>query len=195
MNAGTGVFGRMLDKLKLKGYHTSANSVVGGEGALTGDQYYSNPVNLLSLTTEIAELNKIPSIDNLVDLVKELNGVGEKDNNYLAETFSDRVAMAFAEHEANAEIASNPLFNLPIVGDSGYGGSTKDDLNMNFWAVARHMKSRAYRKVNRDVYFVTQRGYDLHASNTLSLLFGGAPRNSDENERGGKSQYDTHTYP
>lgn len=176
----------MLDKLRLKGYHTSANSVNGGETALTGDQYYNNPVNSVSIDNP-SELNKIPSIDNLVDLVKEMNGVGENNNNYLSETFSGRVASAFAEHEANAEISSNPLFNLPLDGADGYGGKSSDSLNMSFWAVARHMKSRVYRKVNRDVYFVSQRGYDLHASNTLSTLFGSGSRRADENERGGNA--------
>ena len=173
----------MLDKLKLKGYHTSANTVTGGDTALTGDQYYNNPVNTVSASSP-SELNRIPSINNLVDLVKELNGNGESDNNYLSETFSGRIASAFAEHEANVEISSNPLFDLP---SSDYGGSMNDSLNRGFWAVARHMKSRAFRKVNRDIYFVSQRGYDLHASNTLSNLFGSGARRADENERGGKA--------
>ena len=185
MNAGTGVFGRMLDKLRLKGYHTSANTAGGGDTALTGDQYYNNPVNTIS-SSGPSTLNKIPSIDNLVELVKELNGVGESDNNYLSETFSGRVASAFADHEANIEISSNPQFDLPFSGTGGYGGSS-DSLNNGFYAVAKHMKTREYRKVNRDIYFVTQRGYDLHASNTLSALFGSGSRNSDENERGGKA--------
>lgn len=183
MNAGTGVFGRILDKLRLKGYHTSANNVNGGETSLTGDQYYNNPVNSVSAAAP-SELNKIPSINNLVDLVKQLNGNGENANNYLSETFSARVASAFAEDEANVELASNPLFDLPI-GD--YGGSMTDPLNSGFWAVARHMKSRAHRKVNRDIYFVSQRGYDLHDSNSLSNLFGSGSRNADDNERGGKA--------
>jgi hypothetical protein len=176
----------MLDKLRLKGYHTSASSVTGGETALTGDQYYNNPVNSVSVK-DPSQLNKIPSIENLVDLVKELNGDGETDNNYLSETFSGRVASAFSEHESNTEISSNPLFHLPFDGADGYGGKATADLNVGFWAVARHMKSRVYRKVNRDIYFVSQRGYDLHASNTLSTLFGSAPSNSDENERGGNA--------
>ncbi len=175
----------MLDKLRLKGYHTSANTAGGGSTALTGDQFYNNPVHSISITGP-SELNKIPSIDNLVELVKELNGVGEGDNNYLSETFSGRVASAFAEHEANIEISSNPQFDLPLSGTGGYGGST-DGLNKGFYMVARHMKTREYRKVNRDIFFVTQRGYDLHASNTLSTLFGSAPRGSDDNERGGKA--------
>jgi len=185
INAGTGVFGRMLDKLRLKGYHTSANTVNGGATALTGDQYYNNPVHSISATS-LSQLNKIPSIDNLVELAKKLNGVGESDNNYLSETFSGRVASAFAEHETNKEISSNPLFDLPIGGDGGYGGESTG-LNQKFYTVARHMKTREYRKVNRDIYFVTQRGYDLHASNTLQTLFASAPRNSDENERGGNA--------
>lgn len=173
----------MLDKLKVKGYHTSANTVSGGDTALTGDQFYSNPVHSISVENS-SELNTIPSISNLLDLVKELNGVGENHNNYLSETFSDKVASAFAEFEANAEIASNPEFDLPI---KTYGGSSGDSLNVGFWNVARHMKTRGFRKVNRDIYFVTQRGYDLHASNTLGDLFGSGSRGADENERGGKA--------
>ena len=42
-NPGTGVMGRMLDVLKLKGLQTSANNAGGGQEMLAGDQLYNNP--------------------------------------------------------------------------------------------------------------------------------------------------------
>ena len=43
-NPGTGVFGRILDVLKLQGKQTSANNVEAGMTMLSGDQMFSNAV-------------------------------------------------------------------------------------------------------------------------------------------------------
>lgn len=144
VNAGTGVWGRMLDMLKENGYQTSANSVSGsGEGALTGDQLYSNPVWSVS-TSPLNTMNQyIPTDANLLDYVKQINGVGEEDNSYLSETWSSKLATAFYEYEQ--EQALDGQFEV-----TNYGGG--GELNDRFKAIASHMKSRDVRKVNRDIF-------------------------------------------
>ena len=44
VSPGTGVFGRMLDILKLQGKQTSANNVDKGTKMLSGDQMFNNAV-------------------------------------------------------------------------------------------------------------------------------------------------------
>ncbi|KAL7541246.1 hypothetical protein ACHAXR_012136 [Thalassiosira sp. AJA248-18] len=165
-NASTGIWGRVLDMLKQGGYQTSANGVAGsGETALTGDQYYSNPVYSVS-DSPPGLMNKIPTIANLLELVKQLNGVGEGENSYLAETWSAKVASALFEYEQMQEMGANSNFEVT---QSEYGKS--GDLDARFRAIASHMRARDYRKVDRDIYIVSQKGYDLHSENTLNDLF------------------------
>ena len=87
--------------------------------------------------------NYIPTDANLLDYVKQINGVGEEDNSYLSETWSSKLATAFYEYEQ--EQALDGQFEV-----TNYGGSGK--LNDRFKAIALHMKSRGVRKVNRDIY-------------------------------------------
>ena len=64
------------DKLRLKGFQTAANARGAGGGMLQGDQEYKNPVYGVSTGAPQA-LNQDPTINNIYEVVKELNGVGE----------------------------------------------------------------------------------------------------------------------
>ena len=95
-------------------------------------------------------LNKYPTIANLIDVVKTLNGVGETGNSLMSEYWSSRVASALFEHEQMHEIAAIPEFEVidyPV---------TSVKLTSSFKAVAGYMKSRQYRKANRDVFELSQ---------------------------------------
>ena len=70
VNANTGVLGRMLDKLKLNGYHTSANARGAGGGLLVGDQQYQNPVYGVS-TSAPQPMNQNPTLVDIYEVVKE----------------------------------------------------------------------------------------------------------------------------
>jgi len=83
-NPGTGVFGRMLDMLKERGYSTSANSVSGGgETMLTGDQSFNNPVWNIGIKAQ-PPLDMTPTVENLYDAVKKINGIGEVGNSFVS---------------------------------------------------------------------------------------------------------------
>ena len=164
-NPGTGVFGRMLDMLKVRGYHTSANSVSGGgETMLTGDQAYNNPVFGLGIKAP-SSLDKTPTVQNAYDVIKQINGIGEVGNSFLSETWSSRLSTALFEHEQLKAIAEETKFNIP-----GYVVDSREPLTLQLKAVAEFMKSREHRKVNRDVFIVPHAGYDLHSGDTLVEL-------------------------
>ena len=117
-------------------------------------------------------LNKYPTIGNLIDAVKQLNGVGGVGNSVLSEQWSSRVASALFEHEQMIEISSMSEFDL-----TNYPESTMK-LASQFKAVAGYMKSRAFRKVNREAFVVSQNGFDMHKADTLAISFQeGEPHN------------------
>ncbi|KAL7539583.1 hypothetical protein ACHAXR_009408 [Thalassiosira sp. AJA248-18] len=163
-NPGTGVFGRILDILKQQGLHTSANNVDNGMTMLSGDQAFDNPVYTVS-TKSPQVLNKYPTVDNLIEVVKSLNGVGDTGNSLLSEYWSSRVAAALFEHEQMHDIAAVPEFEI-----SDYP-ETSVQLTSSFKAIAGYMKSREYRKVNRDVFVLSQGGFDMHSEDKLAERF------------------------
>lgn len=132
---------------------------------LTGDQQYNNPVTGVS-TKAPSALNQNPTIENIYDHVKVLNGVGKVDGSVMSEIWSSSVAVALAEQEQMELIASMPEFDINNYGEDEAGGLTG-----RFRAVLEFMKSRNFRKVNREVYVVKQEGYDHHGTNGVSDLF------------------------
>ena len=169
VNTNTGVFGRMLDKLKLQGYQTSANSRGAGDQMLAGDQKYKNPIWGVS-TSAPSDLNQDPTVLDIYEVVKELNGVGTPTSGVMSETWSSRVAAALFEHEQMKLIATMDEFDVETYGegDLADGGSS---LGSSFKAIIEYMKSRHFRKVNREVYVLSQDGYDNHDKNAVSDLF------------------------
>ena len=156
----------ITDILKIKGLHTSANSVGGFAfgGMLSGDQMYQNPVFTVSTQSEPPELNKKPTIGNILDEVKLLNGVGAAANSLLGEHWSSRVASSLFEHELMHEIAAIPEFTVVDY-------SAPDKLSAAFRAVAGYMKSREYRKVNREAFVLKHKGFDMHKADELAENF------------------------
>jgi uncharacterized protein (DUF1800 family)/uncharacterized protein (DUF1501 family) len=166
VNANSGVFGRILDRLKLQGYQTSANFVGAGHTMVTGDQQYNNPVIEVSAKNPVP-LNNNPTVENIYEVVKELNGVGKVDNSIVSETWSARVATSLFEYEQLREIISMEEFQL----EDYNGEPSHKTLSAKFKATIQFMLSRTFRKVNREVYVVSQEGYDHHSSNSVSQLY------------------------
>lgn len=131
---------------------------------LTGDQLYNNPVVSLKVGTP-TELNTFPTTDNVIPRVKELNGVGEHTNGFFGETWSSRISSALFEHEQLLDIASKAEYEV-----KDYIVDDKDGLSLQLKEVADYMKARTYRNVNREVYVVSQAGYDMHPGDSLGEL-------------------------
>ena len=133
-----------------------------------------------------------------IDVMKELNGVGELDNSVMSETWSSRVATTLFEEEQMRLIANMPDFDI-----TNYDVDGGDSLGAKFKAIVERMKvrlpdqsiiffgctmilahlliyfhtsqlfhylfkSRGFRKVNRDVFIVNQKGYDTHSENAVN---------------------------
>jgi hypothetical protein len=149
----------MLDMLKKNGFHTSANKAGAGGKMLTGDQQYNNPVWSVGGTPR--QLDHNPTIDGLFEILKTLNGVGDVSNGVMSETWSSSFAASVFENEQLQSMSE-----LPGTNNENYSGGK--GLSSQFKAVAEFMKSSVYRKVNREVYIVKQRGsYDGHGGNKL----------------------------
>jgi uncharacterized protein (DUF1501 family) len=157
----TGVFGRLLDMLKKQGHHTSANNVIGEKQMLQGFPEYQSAVYEVSLTNP-AELNKYPTVNDLFDVAKQLNGVGEVGNSFLGEAWAESVSTALYEHDQMLAFAAAGIqvTDYPLNGES----SLSKGLN----AIANQMKSRDFRYVNREIFVLRQGGFDMHGGSEVS---------------------------
>ena len=157
--AGTGVGGRILDTLKRQGYHTSANTVDGMDLMLQGSGRDNNPVWDVPVRdpTQIDQYSSVGS--NMLDLVKSINGIGLNDDGIFANTWSASTSKALFEYEKSLEYAD--LFELPEY-DMDYPTSL-DKTYMRFRSLARYIKMRDVRKVNREVFYIQHDGFDSHS--------------------------------
>ena len=153
-NTGTGVGGRMLDILKRNGYQTSGNTIDGHALLNIGDPYYGNAERNVN-TGKVELLDKFSTLGpRMMDIVKELNGIGTSGNNMLGESWSELLSKSLFEYETDLEIDAaikNGDFNMDDYKDRG-------GLSSQLWATAQYMKARDLRKVDRDVFFVHQSG-------------------------------------
>jgi uncharacterized protein (DUF1800 family)/uncharacterized protein (DUF1501 family) len=160
VNSGTGVGGRMLDILKRNGHQTSGNTVDGSVLLNIGDSYYSNPVTTIA-TGDVKILDEFSSLgpNEMLNLVKQLNGGGKKGNSMLGETWSERLSASLFEYQTSLDI--DEAIKSGVFSMSGYGKADKKPAS-ELRAAAQYMKSRSLRKVDREVFLVRQEGYDMH---------------------------------
>lgn len=154
-----------LKVLKKNGFQTSGNTVDGSSLLNIGSSFYSNPSYTVSSkgVTKLDQFSSLPRND-MLDLIKLINGYGEKGNSMLGETWSERLSKTLFEYKTALQIddaIKSGVFNM-----DGYKAS--EDVERQLKSAAQYMKSRELRKVDREVYFVTQGKYDMHGS--LSTL-------------------------
>ncbi len=153
---------RTLCNLNKFSHQTSGNTVVDGLSLLNvGDSYYSNPVHTIT-SGGIDKVDKFSSLPrhDMLDYVKQLlNGEAKAGNSMLGETWSHSLSKTLFEYESALSIdRAIKVGEFNMDGYSAIGDTTV----LQFKAVAQYMKSGHLRKVNCEVYFVQQRGYDLH---------------------------------
>jgi hypothetical protein len=148
--------------LQKQGHHTSANNLNGEKQMLQGFPEYKNAVNEVKLSTP-KDLNQYPTVTDLFDVAKQLNGVGELGNSFFGEAWADSVSTALFEHEQLMAIAAAGIevTDYPLNEDS----SLSKGLN----AIANHMLSRDFRNVNREIYVLREGGFDMHHSSDVSV--------------------------
>jgi len=165
VKVGTGVGGRMMDMLKKNGFNTAANTVRGKALLNKGDSKYNNPSWNIN-TRSFQAFDPYSSVgEDMLDIIKELNGVAASDTSIYGETWSSNVNQMIYEIEQEETIfnalSSN---NLDI---SNYGTAYSETAN-HLRAVAKTMKARHLRRVNRDIFYVHQRGFDDHFKDHLA---------------------------
>ena len=149
--------------LKKHGHHTSANNVNGEKQMLQGFPEYQSAVHEISLS-DPTELNKYPTVTDLFDVAKQLNGVGELGNSFIGESWAESVSTALYEHNQMLAIAAAGIHvtDYPLNGES----SLSKGLN----AIANHMVSRDFRNINREIFVLRHGGFDMHGGSEVSTM-------------------------
>lgn len=101
---GTGVGGCILDILKRHGHQTSANAVKGGGTLVKGS---SKNINLVWSMTQksLGMIDKYSSLPGtMLEVIKELNGVGSSDNSVYGETWSSKDVQSLFQYEQVLEM-------------------------------------------------------------------------------------------
>lgn len=160
----------MLDVLKSQGYHTSANMIDGTFKFVKGHSKYSNPTWRVSTfpVKEMDPYSSVGSSDNMMDIIRELNGESDTDNSLFAETLSSQMSQAVFEYEYG--LLLQEAIESGQIDMTGYP-TEGPDINKRFRSLAQFMKMRQNRKVDRDVFIVTQEGYDHHSENGVGINF------------------------
>ena len=129
---------------------------------LQGFPEYKNTITEVTLSNP-KDLNQYPTVTNLFDVAKQLNGVGELGNSFFGEAWADSMSTALFEHEKLMAIAAAGIevTDYPLNGES--------NLSKGLNAIANHMLSREFRNVNRDIFVLRQGGFDMHHSSDVSL--------------------------
>jgi len=156
----TGVSGRLIDELAKKGFKTLTNSVNTHAHAAAGDPALRNPTRYIS-PWRPESFNAYPTLSDITARVKDLNGESTTRNNVFAETWSASLQQSMKELDESIELNNNPAYNV----DNFKTNPTGSD--QNFQTVARYIKSRTLRDVDRELFVVEDGGYDMHDCNCV----------------------------
>lgn len=156
---GTGIQGRIAGILKDKGMPVNLFSISGTQVINVGEAGGQAPFIISS--SGLPDFNKDPSILDMETVIRDLNNATRKDSGFFAETYANKLSEAMTVHEQlKAELdAVDVSTTFP---DSG----TADQLKM----VAKLMKTRESRGVVRDMFYVSQGGYDTHSDMQMNLV-------------------------
>ena len=156
---GTGVGGRMADVLTQAGIPTNLFSIDGQQIVLTGEAG-QGPRQVILSGGGISAFNNNPSIDGMNDVIKALNNDTTAASGFYAETWSSKLADSLNKQEQlKADIdATTVTATFP-------SGSTCDEFEL----ITRIMQTRVQRGVVRDVFYLSDGGYDTHSNVDISL--------------------------
>ena len=158
---GTGVGGRMLDTLYQAGINANAFSVDGEQELLVGTPGQGDSPFIVN-SEGVVEINDDPSIENMNEVIKDINGASTIDSGVFAETWSSKLIDTFAKTELlKAELDKVSLQTVWTVDHS--------DAN-EFKTVTQIMQTAAARGVSRDLFFVRTSGWDTHSDVDARLI-------------------------
>jgi uncharacterized protein (DUF1501 family) len=156
--AGTGVCGRMLDRLSEKGYSPGAISTFGFASTLRSD---------LSTTLVVDSKNGYQKFNptaqitgDVSDKVKEVNAASSIHSSFFGETWSNILLHTIDENDLLYD-----QFNDTEV-DTTFPQTL---LGTQLETVAKVMKTKDVRGTDRDIFNVRYDGFDFHADGLVSL--------------------------
>eukprot|EP00984_Skeletonema_dohrnii_P036548 scaffold37625_cov250-Skeletonema_dohrnii-CCMP3373.AAC.1 len=156
---GTGVHGRIADVLKSKNLPVNVFSISGTQIVNVGEPGGVAPFILSS--SGLPDFNAAPSISDMDTVILELNNATRKDSGIFAETWSNLLAESMASHELlKTELDAVDVSTAFPTG--GVGAQLK--------TVAQLMKTKESRGVVRDIFYVSQGGYDTHSNMQANLV-------------------------
>mmetsp|Transcript_2571 Transcript_2571/g.3796 ORF Transcript_2571/g.3796 Transcript_2571/m.3796 type:complete len:532 (+) Transcript_2571:492-2087(+) len=156
---GTGVHGRIADVLKSKNLPVNVFSISGTQIVNVGEPGGVAPFILSS--SGLPDFNAAPSISDMDAVILELNNATRKDSGIFAETWSNLLSESMASHELlKTELDAVDVSTAFPTG--GIGAQLK--------TVAQLMKTKESRGVVRDIFYVSQGGYDTHSNMQANLV-------------------------
>ena len=156
---GTGVQGRIADVLKEKGIPVNVFSISDTQVVNVGEPGGVSPFILSS--SGLSSFNKDPSIADMDAVIRDINNATTKDCGFFAETFSSKLLESMTSHELVKGLLDSVDVTTPFP-DSSVGKQLK--------IVAQLMKTKESRGVVRDMFYVSQSGYDTHSDMQVKLI-------------------------
>lgn len=155
--------GRIADVLTSAGLPTSTFSISGLQAVLTGEPGGVGPSQTVLSRNGLADFNPEPSVQDMEDVIKALNGATTSDSGFFAEMWSSEISegldkQAFLKAELDK---TSPLTAFPE--DSS---KTGDEFQM----VTQIMQTREARGSKRDIFYVDTSGFDTHSEVDEKLI-------------------------
>jgi len=147
---GTGVLGRLTDILAKNGVATGAVSINYISETLQGE---SNANTMVVSEKNIEQFAPKPSTDTFVPAIETLNGASSWRSSVFAETWSTVLRESIDQND----VAYRSLESAEVLVE--FPGSS---IGKQLQTIARLISSRKCRGVERDVFYVSQGGYDHH---------------------------------
>eukprot|EP00538_Stauroneis_constricta_P006056 CAMPEP_0119562960 /NCGR_PEP_ID=MMETSP1352-20130426/22092_1 /TAXON_ID=265584 /ORGANISM="Stauroneis constricta, Strain CCMP1120" /LENGTH=2119 /DNA_ID=CAMNT_0007611481 /DNA_START=203 /DNA_END=6559 /DNA_ORIENTATION=- len=158
----SGVGGRMIDVLKDLGFRTASSDVVGNSLFASGSPRKNHPVTNLPRTSA-ANFNNYADVDDMDQVLRDLNSVGESDSSLFGDVWSSSMVRGVNDTRTLNVIFNNDQFQTTTTFKSAR-------LSESFESAAQWIKSRSFRGVEREVIYISQGGYDHHAVNPNNNL-------------------------
>ena len=158
--SGTGVGGRIADALTQKGIKTNTFSISGQQVLLTGEPG-AGPSQFILSSSGLSAFNSNPSIPSMNDVILALNNATTADSGFFAETWSSKLSDAISKQEILKTAVDSTTVTTPFP-NSGIGNQLK--------MVTQLMQTAATRGVSRDIFYVTDGGYDTHSNVDMNLI-------------------------
>ena len=147
----------MLTKAEIP---TNTFSISGQQVLLTGEPG-QGPSQFIISSSGLSVFNADPSIANMNDVIQTLNNATSVDSGFFAETWSSKLSYALEQQELLKTEVDNTVVttSFPNTGIS-------NQLKM----VTRLMQTAEARRTKRDIFYVSDGGYDTHADVDANLI-------------------------